>query len=503
VVKRVLYIFAPIHKGEWKKFLSMGAMLFFILFNYTVLRAVKDSLIVPIIGAEAIPFVKMYVITPAALSFMLLYTYLSERLDFEKIFYYIAGFFLVFFLAFAFILYPLNDWLHPKPESIQALINTKINFGLFILDFDHFKWFFKIYGKWIFVLYYIVAELWGSAMIFMLYWQFANNITKTEEAKRIYPMCGVIGHIGAGLGGIVVQYAASQGAQELYIFGWKFNQFIMTIMLSASFATLGALSFFIYIKNCVIGEEHITLSPRKQETLKSKITLAESLKIIISTRYLWLIVILIFSYGININIIEGVWKSKLKILYPDVNQFAYFMGDIMKWTAVCTIVFMITGAHILRILGWLFGAMLTPTMMLITGIGFFAFVVFDDYFYPIVSSFGMNPIFIAVVLGAIQNILTKGIKYSFFDTTKEMAYIPASADIKSKGKAAIDVVGARWAKSGGALIQSLLFIIFPSATYDSIAPYLMIVFILLIVVWFVDIKALYVAYTRKLAEHNH
>lgn len=506
-MKKFLYIFAPIQDGEWKRFLSMGLMLFFILFNYNVLRSVKDSLIVPNIGAEAISFIKTFVITPASLGFMILYSFMSHFMKFENVFYYIASFFIIFFLAFAFAFYPYQNFFHPDPSVINQIIHSNLHFGFITIDMDHLKWFLKLYSKWTFVTFYIIAELWGSAMIFMLYWQLANNITSTDQAKRLYPMCGFIGHIGSTLGGVLISYFATANIGTIDFFGTTYHDgFILITMITVSFATLCSLGLFIYVKNNVVKKEQITIHHRTQsnkpDALRSRLSVSESFKIIFSTRYLWLIITIVFAYGISINILEGVWKSKAKYIYIGTNNYAAFMGDVMMWTGICTMTFMIVGSHILKKLGWFFGAMVTPVVMFITGIGFFVFVVFSDYFSPFVSAIGSNVLLMAVHIGAIQNILTKGTKYSLFDATKEMTYIPASAHIKSKGKAAIDVVGARWAKSGGALIQSLLFSIFPMANYDTIAPYLMILFIIFMSIWIYDLCILRKEYQKKLEYHH-
>src|SRR6267142_713270 len=93
--------FWPVHKFELKKLLPMFLLFFFINFNYTILRDTKDSLIVTSSGAEAIPFLKVWGVVPAAIVFMLLYAKLSNILSKENLFYTTIVPFIVFFGLFA------------------------------------------------------------------------------------------------------------------------------------------------------------------------------------------------------------------------------------------------------------------------------------------------------------------------------------------------------------------------------------------------------------------
>ena len=103
---------APVPKAQpsagktLKKILPLGAMLFFILFNYTILRDTKDVLVItaPNSGAEIIPFLKTYVNLPSAIGFTILYSYLSNKMPADKVFYVVMASFLAFFGAFATVI---------------------------------------------------------------------------------------------------------------------------------------------------------------------------------------------------------------------------------------------------------------------------------------------------------------------------------------------------------------------------------------------------------------
>jgi AAA family ATP:ADP antiporter len=89
-----------------------------------------------------------------------------------------------------------------------------------------------------------------------------------------------------------------------------------------------------------------------------------------------------------------------------------------------------------------------------------------------------------------------------FDSTKEMAFIPLDDEMKTKGKAAVDVIGGRLAKSGGAIIQSGIFMLLPTATFFSITPILAGIFFFLMICWIIAVKGLNKDYTKLVPEKN-
>ena len=162
----------------------MALMIACILFNYATLRSVKDGLVVANIGPEAISFLKLYVVLPSAILLMILYAKLCNIMSQRKVFYTVATFFIGYFALFALVLYPNPDAFTHQKEAIESLAAS----------YPNAQWFIRIIGKWTYSSFYVAAEMWGSMMLTLLFWQFANQITKTNEAKRFYSMFGLIGN---------------------------------------------------------------------------------------------------------------------------------------------------------------------------------------------------------------------------------------------------------------------------------------------------------------------
>ncbi|MBA0850334.1 hypothetical protein Goshw_028497 [Gossypium schwendimanii] len=469
-----------------KKIIPLGFMFFCILFNYTILRDTKDVLVVTAKGssAEIIPFLKTWVNLPMAIGFMLLYTKLANVLSKKALFYTVIVPFIAFFGAFGFMLYPLSNYIHPEAlaDKLLAVLGPRFLGPLAILRI------------WSFCLFYVMAELWGSVVISVLFWGFANQITTVDEAKRFYPLFGLGANIALIFSGRTVKYFSNLRKNlGPGVDGWAISlKGMMSIVVLMGLA----ICFLYWWVNKFVPLP--TRSMKKKE--KPKMGTMESLKFLVSSKYIRDLATLVVAYGISINLVEVTWKSKLKAQFPSPNEYSSFMGDFSTATGIATFTMMLLSQFIFDKYGWGAAARITPTVLLLTGVGFFSLILFGDPLGPTLAKFGMTPLLAAVYVGAMQNIFSKSAKYSLFDPCKEMAYIPLDEDTKVKGKAAIDVVCNPLGKSGGALIQQFMILTFGSLA--SSTPYLGGILLVIVLAWLAAAKSLDTQFTALRQEEE-
>uniref|UniRef100_A0ACD5YS36 Uncharacterized protein n=1 Tax=Avena sativa TaxID=4498 RepID=A0ACD5YS36_AVESA len=461
-----------------KKIVPLGLMFFCILFNYTILRDTKDVLVVTAKGssAEIIPFLKTWVNLPMAIGFMLLYSKLADVLSKEALFYTVIFPFIAFFGIFGYVLYPMRDAIHPTALADRLLASLGPSFLGPV----------AILRVWSFCLFYVMAELWGSVVISVLFWGFANQITTVEEAKEFYPLFGLGANVALIFSGRTVKYFSNM-RQNLGpgVDGWAISlRGMMSIVV-----LLGLVISGIYwgVNKFIIDKSAMPTVERKKKN-KAKLSMGESLKVLVSSRYVRDLATLVVAYGISINLVEVTWKSKLKAQFPSPNEYSSFMGDFSTATGIATFTMMLLGRVIFRKFGWGVAATITPAVLLATGVGFFSLLLFGEPLTPLLAKFGMTPLLAAVFVGALQNIFSKSAKYSLFDPCKEMAYIPLDEDMKVKGKAAIDVVCNPLGKSGGALIQQFMILSFGSLANST--PYLGGILLVIVLAWLGAVRSL-------------
>lgn len=495
----------PIHNHELKKFLPMGLMMFCILFVYTVLRDTKDAILVnaPGAGAESLAFAKGLGVTGAAILFMVLYTKAANVFGRIGLFYVTAIPFLVFFGCFAFFIYPNRDLFHMSLDTIHQ----------YQAAYPSLTWVIPLVGNWTYTLFYILSELWGSAVLSLLFWQFANAITPVKEAKRFYGMFGFVGNFGLLFSGPSIIYFSqmtkNMGLSQAESWGLSLK-YLMSLVMVAGVVLLG----IFYWMNKVVLTDKRYYDPEamgEKKTKKSKPSLSESFKHIMNSPYLGLIAVLIVAYGVSINLFEGIWKGQIKIAYPNENDYNHIMGWLSTVTGATALVLMLVGSNILRRFSWRTCALITPVVLII-GIGiFFATIAYNNTHVPagfkIIEAIkeGLvqhELIVFAVFIGLAVNAFGKAVKYSLFDPTKEMAYIPLDPELKVKGKAAVDVIGGRGGKSSGAYIQMGLLTAFGGSALYQLVPIIAPIVLGVVVLWIMSVFGLSTRFHKLVHDKN-
>jgi ATP:ADP antiporter, AAA family len=486
----------PVKKEELPKFICTGIMLMLTIYIYSILRNTKDTLLLSHLGAELISTTKLWSVLPSAVIFMLVYTKLANVASRTTLYNCLIWFFISFFVIFNFLLYPNLDHL-------------MINMDGAIQQMPYMRYLLQMIAGWPIVLFYVLSELWGSVMMALMFWQLANQITAISESKRFYPLFLLIGQAGLLISGAFSMYYADTGNSDPEVAKQLWHNFlnVMTITLLISGA---ALSACLSILGKIIGKDSIN-DVTKGSCKKTKVRLGftESLKYILSSKYIGLITMLILCYGISINLVEGIWKASVIVDFAgNKGAIQSFFGSVQMWTAAAGVIGMYGGAHLLSSMRWKTGALLTPIMIAITGVLFFMFIIFREsgMISPIIMALGTTPLYLAVMFGGAQNVLSKSTKYAFFDPTKEMSYIPLDEELKSKGKAAADVIGGRLGKSAGAAIQwgmlQIGFMFNPDISLINLATYFFIIFGIILIVWFLSANSLDKEFYKKIEENK-
>ena len=235
----------PIKRNELKLFVPLSIMMLAMLFNFGSLRSIKDSLVVPNIGAEVISFLKLWLVLPSTVIFTVVYIKLSNKFEYERLFYIIISFFLLFFIFFTYFLFPQQHLIHPSDQMISGLLSI----------YPNLKWFIKILSKWSYALMYVFCELWSVVIINLLFWQFANHIFDTKSAKRFYPFLGVVGNFGLIIAGnVLVSFSDLSGIIDSNIVNSYTNNIdfqckmvLRPIMNSIIFSGILIIVLFAYI----------------------------------------------------------------------------------------------------------------------------------------------------------------------------------------------------------------------------------------------------------------
>lgn len=492
--EKKLSLLWPIHRHELPKLLPMLVIMFLICFCYGILRNLKDAIVIcagPKSGAEVIPFIKVWAMVPGAFFAAWIYTRLSRSFSQESVFYILMTAITCSYVLFAFCIYPARESLHPHQFSDWC--ETILPLGC--------RGLVAMLRNWTFTLFYVLCELWGCIVLPILFWGFANQVTTVEEARRFFGVCTIGGNISAIAAGKISNLVTQMEYIPTLYGNSAWEQTVAGLVIVVAFSSVLTLALYRWLNVAVLGPDRSTAKIHSMAKKKEKSSLRQSWAYIKGSPYLCYIAVMVVGYNLVINLAEVIFKDRLRALYPDTEQFLYCMNQLTIAQGVVSTLLALSIAFLLARIGWSKTALITPISMLITSIGFFGFLFLPDSLsLPMVAYVGITPLAMAALFGSMQNCLSKAAKYSVFDATKEMTFIPLPFEMKVQGKAAIDGIGSRLGKFGGSLIHQGLLLL--CGTLLASAPYVAVFLLIVTIVWIVCTKALGREFAR-LSEMPH
>ena len=491
------YIF-PIYKHELKKFVPMSFLMFCILFVYAFANGLKDIFILyntnlwvgarPEETTSLISAIKLWYVLPSAVVAVIVFTALLNKFGPDKTFNITVVGFIIFYALYGFVLYPNSDSLILSEEKITEMVQ-----GVPIF----FRTFITCFANWPFVAFYVISELWGSIMISSLFWQFANRVTLKHEVTRFFGLFSLVSSVGTVIAGsTIMNYALNLDVHRVKV-----------LMAGILITSTIILIIYAYINKLVAKDVRIYQaehSPRGSSN-KKKVSALEGIKILFKNPYLMLVSVLILSYGIAINFSEILMKAGMKEAF-DKSQYAKMQGMLSVFTGIFASVVVLISANILRKFSWKVSALVTPLTFLIVGGIFLSLVLYKQFVSA--TLFGMSTVTLSAWVGIIHDALVRSVKYSLFDTTKSMAYIPLDEDTKTKGQAAVEMIGGRAGKAGSSAVQQIM-ISFPrtlvttTGTVGGVlaySPVIIAVFFATVITWTFAVLRLNVRYEEKIKQ---
>lgn len=431
---------------------------FCVCFNYTLLRNVKEALIVTVNhGAAVLPFIKVWAMLPAACLMTALFTFLAMRYRHEHIFQGIVGGFLLFFLFFLYIIYPAQSDLYPT--ALVAWMQNSLPIGA--------AGAIGMVAYWPLTLFYVVAELWGVIVLSVLFWGLASLLIPLKEARWLYPLLNISGHCGCMLAGQIPLWLRTTAP----------DQSLSLLMGCILFSGLAMMCLLHYLYGGLNREEH-TVVPQTQTLLSMR----ESFFYVFRSKPLQAIATMVAGYSLLIYTTEVFWKNSLQQLYPDFRDYNAYVGRISSYVSLFSIPLAFLLPFLLRTCGWRNIALIPPVLLSISSALFCLSFLYvssiaeSAYFVVGTSAFDM-----LIGFGSIHMTLALSCKYALFDPTKEMAFIPLDPAFKWTSKAAIDGVGSRLAQSTSSLLMQSAILLLGSLA--ACAPYLFPFLFLILGLW--------------------
>lgn len=462
----------------------MGTLITLTVLGYNIMRGMKKAIILTLPGAGAayIPFVKTMLVMPMSIVIGAFYLFIRHKKGIVYAYYSITLAFLGYFGLFTYVLLPNLSAITPYPDWIaqkQAL-------------YPHFKFFIGMLSNWPIALYYVAAELWGTYSLVVLFWQIANELFTPSEASKVYPIFIFVSSFSVILASFVLELL-SQASNPLTA---------CTLTMSVLGSLMMGLVFILNKYHPFQTPQTDQKTPVYSDSPRSKKpSFVESFQLTLASPHVFHIGVCVFSFGMLVNFFELSLDHKISVYYSSPKLLLEFQSWFTRSKGLLFIIANLINAVLLRRIGWFGVALITPCICIFSANLF----LFSNYHIDFVNLMLNTSSAEETIMwtGCILLVITYACKYSFFDTTKELAFTPLPDSIKANAKAVADGICGRAGKSGSSFVQASLMSITAAHTVPDIIPYLMYLGAGLSIVWIWSMKQLNKSYQEKIQNLNN
>jgi len=294
--------------------------------------------------------------------------------------------------------------------------------------------------------FYLFGDAWSTIWV-TTFWAYLNEMTRTEQSKRLYGLIGGGAVIGGLVGGIIV---------------WQLVQPLgtSTLLIGCAGATAitGLIIWFIETlaskPDASIGRQATGQAQAAVDTKKMNAAV-EGAKLVLASKYLIAIVMIVFLYELVSQILDYQYKTAAESLEGTGATQAFFgqIGTIVGVISVFIQLFLVS--FVIRKFGLTTALLVLPVAMALASGVYFAI--------PILWA------------SALLYISDNAFSYSMNQTARETLYMPMSADIKYKARAFANMFVQRTGK-GAAILMALILTAIP-------IRFLSVLAIIVIVIW--------------------
>ncbi len=454
---RKLTAFKVADKGEHLKLILLSATFFLVIGAYTIIRDLRDSFFIAIVGREYIPWANLLefvVLIPA----VLFYSFLVDKVRRYQLLYIYSFFYSIVGFACAYLL----------GDPVIGLHNTQTS------PVRLFGWFF----------YFFVEGF--TPFVVSVFWAFANSINSPEAAKNNYGLMVAMSKIGGMLSAGLAWILLTPKFGGARFFSDVTNHQILLIFFSL-LAFFVPFMIYMLIKKVpgknLHGYEAVYQfeKQRSEESTESQQPMGvfSGLSMMIKWPYILGIFGMLFFYEMVNKVLSyqrlGVAHSSSNNI-SDLSCFLFQQSFFLHLSGF--LISLIGTRALLKKLGEEKCLLLVP---LSTGLLLLYCMLAYDWFSL-----------------SVVYTLFKSINYAFAQPVRESLYIPTVKEMKFKSKSWIDAFGAKLARataSGFNIFAELL----GSAFFMSLHA---VFFAVVVAIWTVTAILLGKRYSKAIANNE-